>query len=146
MTKQELITDIKSKVLKVILIVEEADTAKNAAGVRMYLANVLEQKGETCVGANKGFYVVDEGLPTERAYYREQVSRKNVVLDAAIAYADSLVPATFIKTFVQSSTVNEEKLFAEAIAYKDNGDGTCTKSLILIFKNGASPIAHKVLK
>ena len=141
MTKAELLTDIEAKSLKVVAVTEEPDAVKNSAGIKQYIANVLEQDGEKVAGRNIGFYVVDEGEPTETAYVRDIVRPKNQARDAVQTYLNGLVPATYIR--VSLSSVDEEQKSARATALKDNGDGTCKEVQLFVFKNGTNPIEHR---
>ena len=141
MTKADILADIEAKSLKVVAVAEEPDAVKNAAGVKQYIANVLEQNGGVVQGRNIAFYVVDEGGAGEAAYFRDVVTPKSVARDAVQTYLNGLAPVTYIRT--ELGTVNEEQKSALANAYKDNGDGTCKKVQLLVFKNGAQAIQHR---
>lgn len=141
MTKAQILADIEAKSLKVVAVEEELDAVKNAAGIKQYIANVLEQSGDRVSGRNVAFYIIDEGGAGEAAYYRDVVTPKNVARNAVQTYLNGLVPATYIRT--ELGLVNEEQKSATASAYKDNGDGTCKKVELLVFKNGSNPIAHR---
>lgn len=141
MTKAEILADIEAKSIKVVAVAEEPDAVKNEAGIKQYIANVLEQKGDVVQGRNIAFYVVDEGLAGEVAYFRDVVTPKNVARDAVQTYLNNLVPATYIRA--ELASVDEAQKSARASAYKDNGDGTCKKVELLVFKNGSNPIQHR---
>lgn len=140
MNKSELLADIQAKSLKVVSTIEEADAAKNAAGVKMYMTHVMEQRGDVVQGRNIGWYTLDEGTAQEQAFYRDQVVAKNNARDAVIAYMKTLSPATYIRFSVLE--VNEEIRSARVAVVKDNKDGTATEKHVFVFKNGTNPITH----
>lgn len=113
MLKTELLADIEAKVLKIVSTVEEPDAQKNAVGIKSYMTNVMEQTGKTARGRNIGWYTVDEGLPTEQAFYRDELGRKNDFQTRADNYLSGLVPATFLKA--TSFEVDEDSKTATAI-------------------------------
>lgn len=141
MTKAELLNNLTAKSLRLVSIVEEADTVKNAAGIKQYIANVMEQNGESVYGRNIGFYVFNEGEATETAFLRDQPVAKSQVRSAALTYLNGLVPTTYIR--VELGGVNEEQRSATASAYKDNGNGTCSMVNLLVYKDGVAPITHR---
>lgn len=144
MNKAELLADITSKVLKIVDTIEEPDERKNAVNVKSYLTSVMEQSGDTARGRNIGWYTIDEGLPTEEAFYRDMVVSKNVAEAQIRTYLKSLVPSSFIRFTLES--VNEEQKSAYASAVKDNNDGTCTEVRLFIYKNKDVPITHRQIK
>jgi len=137
MTKAELLADIDAKVLKTVKVFEEPDSDKNAAGVKMYIANVMEQKGDTITGRNIGFYTINEGQAGEEAYYRDQVNPKNVAQAAVEAY---LAGQALVR--VVNMQVNEEKRFAVCEVVVDNGNSTASKETWFVYKDGANPVTH----
>lgn len=141
MKKTEILADIESKVLKVISTTEDTeDTAKQNAGVRSYVTNVMEQKGDTIHARNIGWYTIDEDGAEEVALYRDILVPKNKARDAVISYLESKSPAPYIR--FRNVEVDEENLSATAEVIKDNGDGTATEKRVFIFKNGAKAIEH----
>lgn len=143
MDKAELLADLAAKGLRVINVEQIADGVKEAAGVTSYIANVMEQRGDTIAGRNIGFYVLDEGDPAEEAFYRDLPQQKNVARDAMLTYLSGLVPSTYVRTKLES--LNEDDRYGFAQAWKDNGDGTATEMRLLVWKDGANPIAHREL-
>lgn len=144
MLKADLIADLTAKNLRVINTTKASDPTKEAAGVNTYIANVLEQDGEIVFGRNIAFYVVDEGLATEAAYYKDIPISKNSARTAMENFLAGLVPATYIRTQIDS--VDEVNLYGFATAYKPNADGvTATTVKLLVWKDGASPIAYREL-
>lgn len=140
MNKAELLADIESKALKVVSTTEEVDAIKNAANVKQYLTNVMEQNGDSVRGRNIGWYTIDEGSAQEQAFYRDVVVPKSVARDAVVAYLKTKSPTPYIRFTIES--VNEEQKSAFASVVKDNGDGTATEKRIMVFKNGAQPVNH----
>ena len=140
MNKTELLADITAKALKVIDTIEEVDSVKNSAGVKSYLTNVMEQNGETITGRNIGWYTIDEGQPSEQAFYRDEPKAKKDFTDKFNNYLKGLLPETYIRYTLQSTNENDKS--AKALVIKDNKDGTATEKTIFIYKNGANPIQH----
>jgi len=136
MNKTELIADIAAKGLRVIATQQQSDPVKEAAGVNSYITNVLEQNGDRVTARNIGWYVMDEGLPEEVAWYRDQPNPKNEARDAIEAHLDGI--ADIIRYRLE--TVNEEEQYAFATVWKDNGDTTATESRVFIWKDEAQPI------
>lgn len=70
MLKSEIIADITSRVRRLVDVVQQADPVKSQAGITVYTANVMDVDGEgNLQGKTVLFYVLDEGQPTESAYY-----------------------------------------------------------------------------
>ena len=144
MLKTELLADIEAKVLKIVSTVEEPDAQKNAVGIKSYMTNVMEQTGKTARGRNIGWYTVDEGLPTEQAFYRDELGRKNDFQTRADNYLSGLVPATFLKA--TSFEVDEDSKTAKANVVEPNVDGTVSEKVIFVYKPQGNPLTHKVIK
>jgi hypothetical protein len=140
MLKADLLADIETKVLKVVAVVEEADAVKNAAGVRQYIANVLEQNGERVASRNIGFYVQDEGEATEEAYYRDVIVPKSVARTLVENYLEGLRPATFL--WYKIHDVDEVQRVARATVITAD---TFTEKNIVVYKIGSNPTAHAEL-
>lgn len=140
MDKTELLADITAKSLKVVSTTEEIDVAKNNAGVRSYITNVIEQNGERVTGRNIGWYTIDEGTANEKAFYRDQIVPKSVARDLIDTYMVTISPSPYIRYEIKS--VNEENRSAEVSVIKDVGGGSATKLDILVYKNGGNPITH----
>jgi len=70
MTNTEIIADISSRVRRLVDVVLQADPVKASAGITVYTANVMDVDGDgNLQGKTVLFYVLDEGQPTEDAYY-----------------------------------------------------------------------------
>lgn len=141
MNKAEMLADLAAKGLRVINVEQIADSVKEAAGVTSYIANVMEQRGDTITGRNIGFYVLDEGDPGEAAFYRDLPQPKNVARDAVLTYLGGLVPGTYVRTKLES--LDEDDRYGFAQAWKDNGDGTATAVRLIVWKDGSNPITHR---
>lgn len=143
MDKAELLADLAAKGLRVVNIEQVADAVKEAAGVTSYIANVMEQRGDTITGRNIGFYVLDEGEPAEAAFYRDLPQQKNVARDVMLTYLGGLVPGTYVRTKLESLDEGDRYGFAQA--WKDNGDGSATAVRLIVWKDSDNPIAHREL-
>lgn len=140
MTKAELLADIAAKSLKVVAVAEEVDAVKNAAGVRQYMANVMEQRADSVQGRNIGFYVINEGEAGEAAYYRDVVTPKNAARTLVEAYLETKRPATFL--WYQILDVNEDQRVAK-VKVIDVAD--MKEKYIAVYKIGTNPVTHAVI-
>lgn len=137
MNKAELLQDLGERVVRVIEVYEELDEKKNAAGVKQYIANVLNLERGVARGQNIGFYVIDEGLETELALYRDSAGSRTALETEAVAYLATL---PYIKVNVMEvDTTNE---FIVVRAMKDNGDETVSEVKVMVYKDGDTP-THK---
>ena len=66
MVKQDILNALAAK-FAAVLQVKKSD---ELAGVAWYVANILDVSGDTAIRQNVSFYVVDEGEPTEAAYWQ----------------------------------------------------------------------------
>lgn len=141
MNKSELLADLGAKSLRVVQTTAEQQTpAMVTAKLQPYTSYVVEQTGATVHGRNVGWYTLDEGEAGEVAFYRDQPVPKNVVRAGMQTYLSGLVPATYLRAEIQS--VDEEQVYGIAKVLKDNGNGTVSEGRIVVWKNGANPIAH----
>lgn len=65
MTKQDVLDALDAKFAAVLRLKEKDDLG----GVSWWIANVLEITGDSANRRNVDFYVIDEGEPSERAYW-----------------------------------------------------------------------------
>ena len=77
MKKIELLTELEKKFFKVGKVAladpsQAGQAVREQEGVMWYIAGVYEQSGNTLARRNISFYVVDEGLPTEQAFYADR--------------------------------------------------------------------------
>ena len=108
---KEILQDIQNKTFVDSVNQVELKEVK-ADGGKWYLANVREVKDDnTAVYRNIHFYVVDEGLETEKAYYKDEIPTE--ITKGAIDFTEKLT------TFIEQSTdllrqvqVFEDKRFA----------------------------------
>jgi hypothetical protein len=108
---KEILQDIQNKSFVDSVNQVELKEVK-ADGGKWYLANVREVKDDnTAVYRNIHFYVVDEGLETEKAYYKDEIPTE--ITKGAIDFTEKLT------TFIEQSTdllrqvqIFEDKRFA----------------------------------
>lgn len=108
---KEILQDIQNKTFVDSINQVELKEVK-ADGGKWYLANVREVKDDnTAVYRNIHFYVVDEGLETEKAYYKDEIPTE--ITKGAIDFTEKLT------TYIEQSTdllrqvsVFEDKRFA----------------------------------
>lgn len=77
MKKADLIAALEAKFFKLgnVTIADPSQAGqavREQEGVMWYIAGVYEQAGNTLARRNISFYVVDEGLPTEQAFYADR--------------------------------------------------------------------------
>jgi hypothetical protein len=142
MTKAELIASFTSDSIRVINVELQADSVKEAAGVKSYIANVLERKGDRSTARNIGFYVVDEGTGTEAAYVRDDGVKKSAAYDLVKAYLEGLRPATVLWYAIDE--VDEPMRVARCRVIIASGTDLTEKNII-VYKTGSNPITHKIL-
>lgn len=140
MTKAELLQDLSSRVVRLIEVVEEIDTKKNAVGIKQYMANVLNLERGAARGQNIGFYVVDEGTETEAAFYRDSAGSRTALEAEAVAYLATL---PYVKVHVEDVDTTNEFIIVKAIA--DNGDGTVSEKKVMVYKDGDTPTHKEVV-
>jgi hypothetical protein len=140
MTKTQFITELETNVLRVIDVSEELDVVKNAAGIRSYIARVLEEKGDTAQSRSVGFYTIDEGTVQENVFSRDSYSQKNVLRDAVVSYMETLRPTTFIAYSVYE--MNEKQRYAKVRVITNT---TFQEKNVIVYKIGSSPISHSEL-
>jgi len=141
MTKEQLLAEITQKVLKVVSTTEQADLEKNAAGIKSYITNVLEQDGNSVTGRNIGWYTLNEGVANEEAYYRDLVSPKKDFFTKFENYLNSLTPITYLRYKLES--VDEVDRSGYARAVKKNQDGTGKEVRLFIYRDTvANAVAH----
>lgn len=70
MNKAQIIAEIETKpFVGKLITVYEASVLPD--GTKIYHAEILEIVENACRGKTIAFYVIDEGLPTEEAYYKD---------------------------------------------------------------------------
>lgn len=131
-SKSALLADLEQRVIRVINVTKQADAVSEAAGVSVYLANVLNIERGTAQKQNVLFYVVDEGTATEQAYYQNGAgSRKELEIEA-MQYLAGLA-ATYTRVQVQEvDTTNE---FIICRAFKVVND-KLAEVRVMIYKDG----------
>lgn len=111
MNKQELLTDLASKVWCDGLngIPELAEV--KADGGRWYVQNIREVQSESvAVYRNIHFYVVDEGMETEAAYYKDAIPES--ITKKILTFTEKVNAYAFTHENISVERVNEEGKFA----------------------------------
>ena len=108
---KEILQDIQNKTFVDSVNQVELKEVK-ADGGKWYLANVREVKDDnTAVYRNIHFYVVDEGLETEKAYYKDEIPTE--ITKGAIDFTEKLT--TYIEQsadLLRQVQVFKDKRFA----------------------------------
>ena len=124
MKKADLIAALEAKFFKVgnVTIADSSQAGqavREQEGVMWYIAGVYEQSGNTLARRNISFYVVDEGLPTEQAFYADREP------------TTALAPAISKWGNVEGEVVREGKDFAVVKRFKIVAD-TATEVQVLV--------------
>ena len=143
MNKQELLNDLLSKEWCDSLNgVPELKEVK-ADGGRWYLINIREiQGGNVGIYRNIHFYVVDEGLESEIAYYKDAVptvitNKEKTFSQKITGYADTHDNITIEK-------IEEERNFAIVKRYVETVSGATEKRYLVKEIDGAIKIKEVV--
>lgn len=141
MNKAQLLADLDSKVLRVVGVTQQEDPAKAAAGITVYVANVLQitQAGQA-QGRNVGFYVLDEGDPGEAAFYKDSIGTSAADYAAAVTYLDA---QAFERYKVREQ--QPQNGFALADVWIDDGAGGVLERRILLYRDAEGSPTHKVI-
>lgn len=78
MNKEQIIQDISSETFCTRLVGEATKTG-NETDIAIYRQSYLEVSGDSAMVKSTSFYVVDEGLETEQAYYVSGQKPKSTV-------------------------------------------------------------------
>ena len=138
MTKQELLDIITSKV-DTILSTNQVEAIGN---VKWYVSNVVVTNNDVLTKKNINFYVVDEGLAGEAAYWQNSNPYPTPVTpDAIIAAVDTylagLVTNDTIKAVINTPSVDVGRKVATASVIVDDA-GTLREKKIFLYKDGTS--------
>ena len=130
MTKKELLEDLLSKVWCDGLngASELAEVKKD--GGKWYVQNIREvQSASVAVYRNIHFYVVDEGLATEAAYYKDAVPE--TITKKILSFTEKVkaYAATHSNVFVER--LSEEGEFAIVKRYVENETGATEKRYLV---------------
>lgn len=92
MTKQELLAKIAAQDWCDGLVGDSELLETKPNGDKVYMQNIREINGESCIYRNIHFYVIDEGGKAERAYFKDrapalQINADIATVDAVIAKA-----------------------------------------------------------
>lgn len=140
MTKQTILEDITSRVIKIISETKSEDKVKEAVGITSYDLNVFIEENGRAVSRNIGIYVVDEGEESEKAYYRD-VLNGGFFSKLAKEYARSLVPSEFIR--VSSLVTHEDNEYADGIGFRLSSDDKIDRVKIIIYTYPNGEMIHK---
>lgn len=125
MNKQELLDDLASKIWCDSLNGEPELQELKADGGRWYNQNIREVQGGTvAVYRNIPFYVVDEGLPTEVAYYKDAVP--DTITNKEKTFSQKITDYAKDK-FIVIERIEEEGKFAIVKKYTDDVSSSTEK-------------------
>lgn len=163
MNKAEFITDLATKVEEVVAIVSnDPVVAQSGNTVTEYTASVLEVTGVNKVrGANRGFVVINDGLPSEAAYGQDDIGLPKDDNATAINYlASYILGGTLtilgVETDIPPGVIINFELvnarpdlgpfgFFDVKVMKNNGDGTVTPENWRVQYDGLGNPYHAVI-
>ena len=143
MNKQELLNDLSSKEWCDSLNGEPELKEVKADGGRWYLINIREiQGGNVGIYRNIHFYVVDEGLESEIAYYKDAVptvitNKEKTFTQRVTDYADTHDNITIEK-------IEEDRKFAIVKRYVETVSSATEKRYFVKEVNGVIKIKEVV--
>ena len=78
MNKQEFLDDLNARTWCGALAGESVLAERKPDGTGWYIQNIRDESANVCVYRNIHFYVVDEGLPTERVFEKDTIAKSNI--------------------------------------------------------------------
>jgi len=130
MNKNELLKDLESKEWCDSINGEPELKEIKADGGKWYLVNIREvQGGNVGIYRNIHFYVVDEGLPTEKAYYKDAVPE--VITKKQNTFTDKIKSLADKDGLMIVERIEEERKFAIVKKYIETEQGVNEKRVIV---------------
>ena len=130
MNTLELLEDLKSKEwCDGINGVPELQEVKSDGG-RWYIINIREvQGGNVGIYRNIHFYVIDEGLPTETAYYKDQVPE--AITNKYMTFTEKINKYADNHGFIIVEKIEEERKFAIVKKYDEIAESATEKRYLV---------------
>jgi hypothetical protein len=137
MNKQELLQDLESKSFVDAINGEPELKETKADGGKWYLVNIREVNpdGDSATYRNIHFYVVDEGLETEKAYYKDSIPTE--ITDKAYDFTEK------VKNYIDNATdrfdierISEERELAIVKRYTEGTDLVAEERYFVFMKDG----------
>ena len=143
MNKQELLDDLKSKEWCDSLNgIPELKEVK-ADGGKWYLVNIREiQGGNVGIYRNIHFYVIDEGLESEIAYYKDAVP--TVITDKEKTFSQKITGYADTHDNITIEKIEEERNFAIVKRYVETVSGATEKRYLVKEIDGVIKIKEVV--
>ena len=143
MNKQELLNDLKSKEWCDSLNgIPELKEVK-ADGGKWYLINIREiQGGNVGIYRNIHFYVIDEGLESEIAYYKDAVP--TVITDKEKTFSQKITGYADTHDNITIEKIEEERNFAIVKRYVETVSGATEKRYLVKEIDGVIKIKEVV--
>lgn len=131
MNKAELLQDLAKKDFVDSLNGEPELKEQKADGGKWYLINIREVNpdGKSAVYRNIHFYVVDEGLKTEQAYYKDSIPE--AITKRAFTFTENVKEFTKDSIY-QIDKTDEDLKYAIARKYIDDGTGNLIEKKVII--------------
>ncbi len=125
MKKEDIISALDQRFSAV-----SVEKVEEVRGITVYVANVMDISGDTATRRNVVFYVMDEGLGTEAAYWHGSDPTKTVQPDEFWAgltkYLASLIEAGTVEAYKIEAL---EGSFAVVTSYVASGDDVVIEKL-----------------
>ena len=142
MLKSEVLAELDAAYLVVSDARDISTPEEIAAGVRAYMVRVFEESHGAVSPQDVGFYVLDEGGPSEAAYYRAKAGGSSVE-GVVTSYLNSQVPDPYLAYNVEHVDENQRCALATVLEFDNPAAPTVlSEKKIIVYKIGANPITH----
>lgn len=117
MNKQELINDLSGRSFVKQLGALE-DTLLQSDNLKLYAQHYIESKGNVAKETKMHLYVLDEGLPTEQAYYKDREPAESIQIEhpLAVKYQSTIES-------VKGKVIDSGEGFIIVTGYETDGTG-----------------------
>jgi hypothetical protein len=91
MNKTEFLAELQKKEWCGALVGEPQIAEQKSDGTNWYVLNIRDESDGACVYRNLHFYVVDEGLSTERVFEKDKIA-ESVIVKPPTPFTDKVAP------------------------------------------------------
>jgi len=131
MTKSELLQDLASKDWCDSINGDPQLQEVKSDGGKWYIVNIREVQNNVAVYRNISFYVVDEGLETEKAYYKDSVPSSITEKDTTFSDKVRDYMNESGNSDMELEKINEEQEFAVIRQYIEESGGITERRYFL---------------
>lgn len=130
MNIQEFLTDLQAKTWCGGLAGVPTLVEQKADGAKWYVLNVRDESGDVCVYRNINFYVIDEGLETERVYEKDKLA-DSVIVKPETTFTDKVMPFVEGSGDIILDEIHEESKVALIRFYDGDLNGVTEKRYLV---------------